>query len=199
MVSWGVFWSVAVLGTMCCCAMWLHDNYDLVDYQNTSMNVTESVKYGNWCGMMDYYPEWLTPLIHNILYLPNVGGNKTMGEHMSGTNTITLYANRDDFTLLHELGHKYEDLELNASERAIWRNISISWPQDTITDYADKNWAEDFAETFECYLVPNNYTFYRVKGGGWLKSQGCRQTLKAVSPARWKYMNQTIKRYLNGN
>lgn len=135
----------------------------------------------------DYVPQELEWLNHHV-YIHNYTNEEAWGEYYEIFDRINLYEGRDDFTLVHELGHRLH-AKLQRKLWLEWETISKN-DNHTISNYALKDSGEDFAETFECWWAPQNYSYSTMIGETAYVTKDCRILLKQISPERHSFFEK---------
>lgn len=84
------------------------------------------------------------------------GPGKQLGRYDRSTQTITIHATKDRWTLFkvlfHELGHFVYFRVLSSSDRKFWVT-TLSTQESSVTRYGQRNAAEDFAECYAAFLM----------------------------------------------
>lgn len=160
---------------------------------NKDYNLSENL---NMC--VDWIPEKLKYYDYNIRYF-DFEVIKT-GEYFYSTDYIYLYKGSDSSTIIHEIGHRVWNKVLiyYPKIKDEWKNIHKNY-NNTLTDYSDKDYLEDFAETFECWysIQGNDYSY--AKNNILMHTYNCKETLFNVSKERYYFMQKYEHKWLRGD
>lgn len=145
---------------------------------------------GQLNGYMDYLPKELECMRYNISYY-NTSDEGNSGEYYMGSDEIYLYDNRDDYTLLHEVGHRIHYHTSNGYKKE-WARLHLT-DSRYLTDYSKTDDGEDFADSFECYYSIKHFDYLITINDTNLFVDNCLNHMIRTSPERYILMKEVAE------